>query len=54
MKVQRLVTGPRMTTLAVVSPIEANIEGNIAAETTLVVNVFFAVAWLRTNHLAET
>ena len=54
MKVQCLVAGSRVTTLAVVCPIEANIEGDIAAEATLVVNVFSAVAWLRTFHLAET
>ena len=54
MKVQCLVAGSCVTTLAVVSPIEANIEGDIAAETTLVVDVFSAVARLRTFHLAKT
>ena len=45
-EVERLVAGSRVTTLAVVCPIEANIQGDIAAESTLIVNVFFAMAWL--------
>ena len=53
-KVERLLAGLLVASIAKVSAVEADIEGDIAAEPALVVNVFVSVGWLAAGELAET
>ena len=53
MEVESRVTSLRVATLAIVGTIEANVEGDVAAKSALVIDEFTAMLALLTRHLAE-
>ena len=53
-EVKRLLTGLLVASVAEMSAVKADVEGDIAAESALVVNVFVAMLFLMTSELAET
>ena len=52
-EVQRLLTGLLMASVAEVSAVKADIEGDVAAKPALVVNVFVSVCCLAASELAK-
>lgn len=54
MEVQRLLTGLLMASVAEMSAVEADVKGDIAAESALVVDVFVTMLFLMAGELTET